>query len=778
MKTFVLLLATFLAAVSATSAQDSNSEALNSRAHAALSQTSGNLKIDGLQQPVNVLRDKWGVAHIYAQNQHDLFFAQGFVAAQDRLFQMELWKRAGQGRLAEVLGTSALERDRYARLLRYRGDMKSEYSSYAPDAFEILQAFTDGINAYIRNSRTLPVEFKIAGFAPEPWKPEDCLSRMAAFSMTGNASAELRNADMLALLGPEKSQLLLGPDPDVQLDPVAGVDTSWLSPDLLKGMVGGDVRIEFPSGQNSVGSNNWTISGKFTATGRPLLANDPHRVIAVPSLRYIVHLVAPGWNVIGSGEPALPGVSIGHNRSVAWGLTIFPIDQQDLYLEELNPADPTQYRSADHWERFRTEQTTITVKGASPVTLTLKFTSHGPVLWEDAAHRHALALRWVGSEPGTAGYLASLSLDRASNWDEFLSAMQRWKLPPENMVYADIQGNIGEQSAGLAPVRSWTGLLPVPDDGKHEWSGFIPLDQLPRSSNPAEGFIATANHKTIPDDYKYKVGYAWSPFRIQRIREVLQEFLKQQHKFTLADMEALQSDVLSLPARELIALLPETSATPETDAVWVKMLRSWDDRLTPQSQAAALYEVWQLQLQRAVAAKIAGAHAARIAGPVGPQQVLDYLRKGPLSGADRSRLLLTTLADAAKELKKLEGPDSAKWSWGTLHTITMRHSLDHQPQAKALVDLGPIPRPGDGNTVNAAGGAGFTQAAGASYREIFDLSNWDNSLAINTPGQSGQPGSPHYSDLLQLWSEGKYFPLFYSREKVEANATEKLVLEP
>jgi penicillin amidase len=778
MKTFVLLLATLLATVSATSAQDSNSEALNSRAHAALSQTSGNLKIEGLQKPVTVLRDKWGVAHIYAQNQHDLFFAQGFVAAQDRLFQMELWKRAGQGRLAEVLGTSALERDRYARLLRYRGDMKSEYSSYAPDAFEILQAFTDGINAYIRNSRTLPVEFKIAGFAPEPWKPEDCLSRMAAFSMTGNASAELRNADMLALLGPEKSQLLLGPDPDVQLDPVAGVDTSWLSPDLLKGMVGGDVRIEFPSGQNSVGSNNWTISGKLTASGKPLLANDPHRVIAVPSLRYIVHLVAPGWDVIGSGEPALPGISIGHNRSIAWGLTIFPIDQQDLYLEELNPSDPMQYRSADHWERFRSEQTTIAVKGASPVTLTLKFTSHGPVLWEDAAHRHALALRWVGSEPGTAGYLASLSLDRANNWDEFLNAMQRWKLPPENMVYADTQGNIGEQSAGLAPVRSWTGLLPVPDDGKHEWSGFIPLDQLPRSSNPAEGFIATANHKTIPEGYKYKVGYAWSPFRIQRIREVLQEFLKQQHKFTLADMEALQSDVLSLPARELIALLPETSATPEADAVWVKMLRNWDDRLTPQSQAAALYEVWQLQLQRAVATKIAGAHAARVAGPVGPQQVLDYLRKDRLSGADPSVLLLTTLADAAKELKKLEGADSAKWSWGTLHTITMRHSLDLQPQAKALVDLGPIPRPGDGNTVNAAGGSGFTQAAGASYREIFDLSNWDNSLAINTPGQSGQPGSPHYSDLLQLWSEGKYFPLFYSRDKVEANATEKLMLEP
>jgi penicillin G amidase len=771
MKIFCLLLSLVTAVFSA-SAQDGDLEALDSQARRALSQTSGNLKIEGLQQKVTVLRDKWGVAHIYAQNQQDLFFAQGFVAAQDRLFQMELWKRAGQGRLAEVLGASAMERDRYARLLRYRGDMKAEYSSYAPDAFEILQSFTDGINAYIRNSRTVPIEFKVAGFAPEPWKPEDCLSRMAAFSMTGNASAELKDATLMAMLGPEKSQLLLGPDPNVQLDPVAGIDTSWLSAELLKGMVGGDVRIEFPTDQNSVGSNNWTISGRLTATGKPLLANDPHRVIAVPSLRYIVHLVAPGWDVIGSGEPALPGVAIGHNRSIAWGLTIFPIDQQDLYLEELNPADPMQYKSGDHWEKFRSEQTTIAVKGAAPVTLTLKFTNHGPVLWEDDVHHHALVLRWVGSEPGTAGYLASLSLDRASNWKEFLNAMQRWKLPPENMVYADTKGNIGEQSAGLAPIRSWTGLLPVPDDGKHEWSGFIPLDQLPGSSNPPEGLIATANNKTIPEGYKFKVGYVWSPFRIQRIREVLQEFVKQQHKVTLADMEVLQSDVLSLPARELIDLLPES------DDPWVKSLRGWDDRLTQQSQTAALYEVWQRQLQEEVAKKIAGPHDVRVAGLVGPQQVLEYLRKGPFSPADRNLFLLTTLANAAAELKTLEGPDPARWSWGGLHSITLRHSLDLQPKAKPLVDLGPIPRPGDGNTVNATGGTGFTQIAGASYREIFDLSDWDNSLAVNTPGQSGQPGSPHYSDLLQLWSEGKYFPLFYSREKLEANTAEKLVLLP
>src|ERR1700683_5383768 len=310
----------------------------------------GTLKLAGLQKPVEVMRDKWGVAHIYAQNQHDLFFAQGFVAAQDRLFQMELWKRSGQGRLAEVMGTSALFRDISARLLRYRGDMAAEYKSYSPDANEILQAFTSGINANIAlrlaaDGRGLPIEFKVAGFKPEPWKPEDCLNRMAAYAMTGNAVAELEHAEMVDAVGAEKASKLLDLDPKVTLDPAPGVDFSALSPGLLENLVGSDSRIKFPT-YYVEGSNNWTISGAVTQSGKPLLANDPHRVIAVPSLRYMVHLVAPGWDVIGAGEPSLPGVALGHNRQIAWGFTIFGADQQDLYLEELNPGDALEYRTA------------------------------------------------------------------------------------------------------------------------------------------------------------------------------------------------------------------------------------------------------------------------------------------------------------------------------------------------------------------------------------------------------------------------------------------------
>jgi len=338
----------------------------------------------GLREPVRVLRDTWGVSHIYAKNPHDLFFAQGVVAAQDRLFQMELWKRAGQGRLSEILGPSALERDIDARALKYRGDMRAEYASYSPDTEAILTAFTDGINAYIAalgapGGPGLPIEFQLAGFLPDAWRPADCLNRMAAFSMTGNAVSELNSARALTELGPEQAAKLLDLDPPVALDPVSGVDLTGLSPDLLKNLVGSDQRIEFP-GRAREGSNNWTISGALTASGKPLLANDPHRVLALPSLRYMVHLVAPGWNVIGAGEPGLPGVALGHNQHIAWGFTIFGLDQQDLYLEEVNPDNPLEYRTETGWSPMLIRREEFLIKGAAAKTVDLKFTRHGPVL--------------------------------------------------------------------------------------------------------------------------------------------------------------------------------------------------------------------------------------------------------------------------------------------------------------------------------------------------------------------------------------------------------------
>ncbi|HVH89553.1 MAG TPA: penicillin acylase family protein, partial [Terriglobales bacterium] len=597
------------------------------------------------------------------------------------------------------------------------------------------------------------------------------------YSMTGNAHSELRNALLLSMLGADKTQQILDPDPATKLDPADGADYFGLTPDLLHGLAGADARIEFPSPAASVGSNNWTIAGKLTSTGKPILANDPHRVMALPSLRYIVHLVAPGWDVVGSGEPALPGIAIGHNQRIAWGLTIFPVDQQDLYLEELNPADPLQYKQNGKWRAMRTETTTINVRGGTAHTFTLHFTDHGPVLWEDAAHHRALALRWVGAESGTAGYLASLSVDRAQNWKEFLSALERWKLPPENMVYADIDGNIGEQSAGLTPIRSWTGLFPVSGStGKYEWTGFVPLDQLPRTFNPTAGWFATANDRTIPEDYRYKVGFEWSRYRVERIRTLLSDLAEKQRKIRIEDVENLQNDVYSIPADQLIRMLPRHSNGPE--ARFLEMLKDWDRVLRSPSVAGALYEVWERHLRVALLEKIAGPDAQGINAAFGLQQAMDYLKTLP--SADQQNLLLSTLADAGHEMEQKQGSDSALWSWGAMHTITFRHSLDQVRGGKALFDLGPVSRPGDGETVDATGSPanGFEQQSGASYREIFDLQNWDNSLAINTPGQSGQPGSRHYSDLLAVWEAGQYFPLLYSKRAVEENATDMLTLVP
>ena len=761
------------------------------RARQSLAVISGTEQVPGLHASVRVQRDRWGVAHIYARDQHDLFFAQGFVSAQDRLFQMELWKRAGQGRLAEILGPSAVQRDINARRLRYRGDMTQEYRSYAPDAQDILEAFTAGINAYMADIQRpghsgLPVEFRLAGFRPEPWKPQDCLNRLAAYAMMANASDELLHAQLVATLGPARASGLFRFDPERKLDPAPGADFSGLSPALLAGIVSSDQRIPFPPSSFQE-SNNWVVSGALTSTGKPLLANDPHRVMAQPSLRYIVHLVAPGWNVIGAVEPALPGVAAGHNLHIAWGFTIFGLDQQDLYIETLNPVDSRQYHTEHGWSAVLEERETIHVRGGPDVEAILHFTQHGPIVWEDG--KRALALRWAGAEPGSAGYLGSLSVDRAGNWQEFERAMPRWKVPPENLVYADRAGNIGEHSTGLAPLRrNFDGLLPVPADGQYEWFGFVPSAALPHSYNPTAGFIATANQRTIPESYPYAVGYEWTPpTRFDRIQEVLAGAKHSGHKLTVADMEALQLDVVSLLARKLQALLAE-ALQPGSDRAQkaAQLLLNWDCTLRAESASAALYEIWTLQLRTAVTRLALPKSSPDLMPTWSLYQVALELSDprqqffGAAPVETRNALLRETLQTAYDELARLQGADPQRWSWGALHQAHFRHALDSVPGAAGLLDRGPVARPGDGDVVQATeyDPGSFDQTSGASYREIFDLSDWDNSVAINVPGQSGQPGSKHYDDLLPLWSSGQYFPLKYTRAAVDAVTADVLILKP
>ena len=761
-------------------------EDLSVRARKVLAQTEGSLIAPGLQKEVSVLRDEWGVPHIYAETQDDLFFAQGFVAAQDRLWQMDLWRRVGEGKLAEVLGPPAIARDRFARLLRYRGDMKTEYESYAPDAKEIIEAFVRGINAYIElNKDRLPIEFQLAGFKPEPWTPEVCLTRMAGYVMTRNASNEIMRARLVREFGTEFVDEWIETDPKQKVQIPQGLDLEGLDAKILSAATLAGNPINFNPND---GSNNWVIDGSLSATGKPLLANDPHRSIALPSLRYMVHLVGPGWNVIGAGEPTLPGVAAGHNDRMGFGFTIVGIDQQDIYVEEINPGNHNEYKYRGKWEKMRVEREMIKVKGEQrPREIELRFTVHGPVIHEDRERNRVYALRWVGSEPGTAGYLASLSLNRARNWDEFQKALERWKVPSENLVYADVDGNIGWAAAGMTPIRNgWHGLMPVPGaEGRYEWQGFLPASKLPQVYNPSQHFIATANHNILPSNYQYELGYEWTmPFRFWRIKEYLTGVQK---KFTVSDFERLQHDESSIPARELTSILKEIPSDKVDASMrpYFEMLTTWNCVMNKESPAAVLYQFWAGKLPSAVFRKHLPEKAwPLVAGRITLLKTIETLKSpssrlfGAEPHAGRDKLLLSTLREAITDCRGRLGDDHGKWQWGTLHTIALNHSLATDDNLKKLFNLAPVARGGDGNTVNNTSGPNFKQNHGASFREILDLSDWDRSVATSVPGQSGQPGSPHYSDLLSLWANGKYFPLLYSKEKVESGAKQKLILKP
>ncbi len=717
-----------------------------------------NITIQGPSQSVEIIRDRWGVPHIYAQSVHDLFFAQGYIAAKDRLWQIDLWRRIGAGKLAEVLGPAAIDRDGLARSVAFRGNWDAEWSSYGPGTREIVTAFTDGINAYIKSlGGVRPLEFRLAGYDPGLWVPEDCLSRVAGLLMTRNLTSEVKRAERVRSFGIPTVEKFFSLDPPIPTEIPAGLDLADISHDIVRTYEQAIGPVAFSTEQ---GSNNWVVDGTMTATGKPLLANDPHRPVQIPSLRKTVHLVAPGWNAIGAGEPALPGIALGHNERIGFGFTIVGIDQQDLYVEKVNPENPDEYRYRDAWKKFEIERQQIPVKGGQPRPVELRFTVHGPVIYEDAHRHRAYALRWVGSEPGTAGYLAGLAIARAKNWNEFLAAMERYKVPSENIVYADTEGNIGWQAAGMAPIRkNWSGVLPVPgDSGDYEWSGFRRAADLPHSYNPVTHFIATANHNILPPGYNVPLGYEWAlPFRFHRIEEMLAAH----RKFTVEDFERMQQDVASLPARRFQKILTAWSPEPASrDAKAADLVRQWDGNLTMDSPAALIYEFWMAQLPRAV-----------FGSDIGPDTDIETLLRA-LERQPDPNALTQALHTALAEIEHQCGQDMQSWKWGKIHRIVFHHPLG------GAFDRGPVARPGDGYSVNATSGEHFQQTNGASYRQILDLSNWDRSVMTNVPGESGDPNSPHYSDLIDDWANGRYHPMPFSRQAVEAAAAERLTLTP
>lgn len=766
------------------------------------------LRLPGLEQPVEIRIDVWGIPHIYAQTEHDLFFAQGYQAARDRLFQLEIWRRRATGTLAEVFGPRFLERDRAARLLAYRGSLDRELRHYHERGPEIIRAFVEGINARVREVRAdtslLPPEFRMLGFLPGYWTPEVVVSRHNG--LYGNLEREVQLARLVALLGPERVRELYGFEPRrPDLNPAPGLDLGSIPPDVLRlyrlyrsavvflpedvlapyragsdSGSGSDAREAEPEYVLSEGSNNWAISGALSFSRRPLLANDPHRGIEVPSLRYWVHLEGPGWRLVGAGEPALPGVAIGHNGSGAWGLTVFGVDMEDLYVYELDPRDLSRYRYGSGWESMRRIRDTIRVRGAGAVIVELFYTRHGPVLYVDSLRHRAYALRAAWLEAGAAPYLASLRLAGARSWEAFRTAAFFFRTPPENLLWADSTGRIGWQAVGIVPIRrGWSGLLPVPGDGRYEWAGFLEPDRLPAEVDPPRGWIATANEENLPPGYEPVTSYEWAePFRMARIQEVL----SQGRRFTLADMADLQHDAVSLPARMLLPLLKGIRSDPRIQ--WaLKELSAWDGRLDPDSRAAALYVFWERALMRRFSERVLPPQADEVRLPL--SRLIEKLWSpdstfGPDPLRGRALWLEDALREAIDRLRDRLGPDSSTWRYGAIKQAYLEHPLSRalRPEYRSLFAIGPpTPQGGYAHTVLATG-AGDRQTHGASFRILVDTADWDRTLGTSTPGQSGDPRSPHYRDLFPLWAEGRYFPVFFSRSRVESVTRTRLLLLP
>lgn len=766
------------------------------------------IRVSGLRAPVEIRVDRWGVPHIYAKSEADVFFAQGFNAARDRLFQIDLWRRRGLGQLAEVFGPSFVDQDRATRLFLFRGDMDREWRIYSSkqtrELEPITQRFVDGINAYVdwteKNPAGVPWEFKQIGYKPAKWTAEDVI-RIRSHGLTRNLNSEVARAKTLcATKDVEVDQVRFGLTNDWKaavpegLDPCLPADVLKtfqlatqnvrVTKDALKLGVGPQVVAMLEGEVPPEGSNSWVVAPSRSATGRAIMANDPHRAYSAPSLRYIAHLSAPGLDVIGAGEPALPGISLGHNGTIAFGLTIFNIDQEDLYTYELN-AEGTQYKYKDGWETFKVMRESIPVKGGAPREVELAFTRHGPVVHLDKDKRRAYAVRSGWLEAGMSPYFGSLDYMRAKDFNAFKAGLVNWGAPTLNQVYADVKGNIGWAASGLAPRRpTWDGLLPVPGDGRYEWDGIWRGPDLPSAYNPAAGFIATANGYNIPDAYparERKLGFEWTnPSRRDRVHEVLGGL----KKISIEDSQSLQNDILSIPARRLVALLAPLSSEDEKTKRALAFLRGWDARLTADSPQAALEEVWNLKhLRKAYRDAVLKPEAAAAFATADVNVMLAALEKpdarfGENAAAKRDEILLASLKGAWQEMEKVQGPEPSMWQWGKLH-----HNLNEHPFAaivddatRARINVGPIAKNGSEHTPSQSltRATDFRQMNGPSVRVVVDVGNWDNSRAVNHPGQSGDPASPHYRDLAPLWSTGQYFPLLYSRKAVE-RATEQVI---
>ncbi len=801
------------------------------RVHACLPQLDGAIRVQGLSAPVLVLRDARGVPHIRAQSIEDAYFAQGYVTAQDRLWQMDLSRRLANGELSEIFGARTLERDIENRKLGFRRAAERGAAELPPDFQRLISAYAEGVNAFITtHPDRLPVEFVMLRYKPRPWGAADSLSvalnmaKMLSTSWQGDLMRERVRArlspELYADLFPQDSPLehpvaepvagparAVPPDDAKNTQPVLlppGLDARQYSDDHLDPMLSA-LTFSSDDATFALGSNNWVVSGAHTESGKPLLTNDPHIAHSVPSVWYMVQVEAPGLHVSGVTLPGAPSVIIGHNQRIAWGMTNTGPDVQDLYVEKFNPSNPDQYLHNGQWVEAEVRHETIKVRGAEPYTLTVRITRHGPVISDEGGR--SLALCWTALQPQALQF-PFLAMNQAQNWQEFRDAIRHFTGPEQNMVYADVDGNIGYYAPAWVPVRrQGDGSVPVPGDSDaYDWEGYIPFEDLPHAFNPASGLIATANSRVIPADYPYFFTHIWAPpFRTARIFQLLEsgtpgrscgaanspdaaDAAKSHDSqkaacFNVSDMLRIDMDIHPLDdvwlAQALVRAAQAHAPDRDDARLAIETLRQWNGEATVDSAAPLICATTFTALRERLLEPKLGAELAKenwSLSEIFIEQVIDHqlTRWLPPTDTDFNTTLIASLDNGLARIEaRLPGRALTSWHWGDTIPLTFHHPLDSLPLIGHYFDIGPYPQFGTANSVKAT-----TPSAGPSMRMVVDLANFGNSVQNLTLGESGQITSPYYSDQFQAWYHGNSFPMLFSDQAVDRGAVHRLTLEP
>jgi penicillin amidase len=786
-----------------------------------LPRTAGKLTLTGLHAQVEVRRDRWGVPHIYADANADLFAALGYVHAQDRLWQLELNRRTGHGRLAEIFGSVAVSSDQFIRTLGFSRVAQQEVDLLDEHAHAMLSAYARGINSWLdAHEHRLPLEFSILGFTPTPWSVHDLLvwPKIMALNLSSNWMNELLNAQIVATLGAERATEITPRYPED--GPIAVPPGTTYTPDM------GAAALDLASaaapftGETEApqGSNAWVVGPQRSTSGMPLLANDPHLGLGMPGLWYQAHLVGGDYQVAGVTLPGTCGVVIGHNQRIAWGVTNACTDNQDIYIERFAADDPLRYQWRGEWRTAELVREEIRVKGQpEPTVLEVRITHHGPIIDEISAPpesplrlaprdpnapHEALALRWTALDPAPNLTHAVLRLNRANNWAEFRAALGDWNVPPQNFVYADVEGNVGYALGGWIPVRPHhDGQLPVQGwDGAYEWAGFVPNDELPAQFNPPSGKAVTANNRIVaPGDPVHSMikGDWLNPYRAQRISDLLDTVIRHDQR----SFARIQHDYYSLPGAALTHLISELPTDDPLAQQARDLLAAWDGELTAECVGGTIYAALRYHLARVVFVELEALQSAQSGlGAFGSLPLAFYLdRTMPdilarcaavprtyadpwLGGRAWEAVLTEALQRAVSELRTTLGDNPQRWTYGRTHTLTLRHPLGSVAALAPIFNRGPWPTGGDLDTVamqhiprDITAGPVYTAA---SWRQIFDLSDWDAARVILPSGQSGHPASRHYVDQAAAWRAGAYQPLLWSRAAVERHTADVLLLEP